>query len=438
MERLMATPTLTPSVAPEPTTVLPGDRRRWYAGGAMIVVGALGLFLLGQGSRTAHGRKATFALTLVDGGGTHVSPLTVPAAISATLLCVVCIALGILRLAMTLNRRWRGVTNGAYFVCFIVAFLVWAAATPNQSLNLASLLDGTLLAAVPLILGSLGGVLCERSGVINVAIEGQFLLGACAAALTASTTGSLWAGLIAGCLAGALLGALLAVFANRYKVQQVVLGVVLNLLATGLTGFVYDRILQPNATSYNKPLQFSSIKIPGLVSIPVIGPVLFNNNIIVYITMVLIAVVQIALFHTRWGLRTRAVGEHPTAADTVGIKVLATRYRNVIVAGLIAGLGGVWLTIGLDISFNKGMSAGQGFIALAALIFGRWTPLGSLAAALLFGLFEGLSTSLQPMNTPVPTEFLNMLPYLATIFAVAGLVGMVRAPAADGQPYVKS
>jgi simple sugar transport system permease protein len=334
-----------------------------------------------------------------------------------------------------LGRRGRILTTIGYLASFIAAFLVWA--TAKQTLNFASVLSATVLAAVPLVLGALCGVMCERSGVINVAIEGQLLFGACAAAFTASVTGSLWAGLVAGCLAGALLGALLAVFAGRYLVQQVVLGVVLNLLAAGVTGFLYEELLQPHAGDYNKALAFSDIRIPGLASLPVVGPVLFDQNVIFYITIVLIVVLQVALFHTRWGLRTRAVGEHPTAADTVGIRVRAMRYRNVIAAGLISGLGGVWLTIGLNIPFNKGMSAGQGFIALAAVIFGRWSPVGALSAAVLFGFAQGISTSLQPMSTPVPTDFLSMTPYLATIFAVAGLVGAVRAPAAEGQPYTK-
>jgi general nucleoside transport system permease protein len=432
MERLMTTTLATTTAATEAPAAAT-DRRRWYVGVAMIVVGAYALLAFGLGSRTAHGRTSTFGLDLVGAGGVDLPDLKVPAATTAIVLGVICVVLGVVRIALRLDRVWRVLTTTGFLVCFIAAFLVWA--TANQSLNFASVLNATVLAAVPLILGALCGVLCERSGVINVAIEGQFLFGACAAAFTASIAGNLWAGLVAGCLAGALLGALLAVFANRYKVEQVVLGVVLNLFATGLTGFLYDRILQPNASDYNKALAFSTIKIPGLVSIPVIGPVLFHQNIIVYVTMVLIAVVQFGLFHTRWGLRTRAVGEHPTAADTVGIKVLATRYRNVIVAGLISGLGGVWLTIGLNIPFNKNMAAGQGFIALAALIFGRWSPVGALSAALLFGFFEGISTSIQPLGTPVPTQFLTMAPYLATIFAVAGLVGHVRAPAADGQPY---
>ncbi|MCW2948873.1 MAG: inner-rane translocator [Actinoallomurus sp.] len=428
----MTTTLATPSAATEaPATGR--SRRRWYVGGVMILIGAYGLVAFGLGTRTAHGRTSTFGLDLVGAGGVDMPDLKVPAATTAMVLSVICVALGVARMAVEPRRLWRVLTTTAFLACFIAAFLVWA--TANQSLNFASVLNATVLAAVPLILGALCGVLCERSGVINVAIEGQFLFGACAAAFTASLTGSLWAGLVAGCLAGALLGAILAVFANRYKVQQVVLGVVLNLLAAGLTGFLYDRILQPNSGGYNQALAFPNLRIPGLVSIPVIGPVLFNQNIIVYATMVLIAVVQFGLFHTRWGLRTRAVGEHPTAADTVGIKVLATRYRNVIIGGLISGLGGVWLTIGLNIPFNKNMAAGQGFIALAALIFGRWSPLGALSAALLFGFFEAISTSLQPLGTPVPSQFLTMAPYLATIFAVAGLVGHVRAPAADGQPY---
>jgi len=243
---------------------------------------------------------------------------------------------------------------------------------------------------------------------------------------------------IAGCIGGALLGAMLAVFAQRYLVEQVVLGVVLTMFATGLTGFFYEQVMQPSAGEYNKALAFSNIKIPGLSELPIIGPVLFNQNILVYLTAVLVAVVHVALFHTRWGLRTRAVGEHPTAADTVGIKVVATRYVNMVLGGLIAGLGGAWLTIGLNISFNKNMAAGQGFIALAALIFGRWSPLGAMWAALLFGFAGGLSNAVQPLQIPISSGFLTMAPYLATIFAVAGLVGSVRAPAADGQPYVKA
>lgn len=412
------------------------DHKRWYAGAAMVLIGLYGVVAFGLGARTDGGADATFVLNLQGAGGVDVPDLTLPAGVTATVLSLLCAALGVVRLATRLSGRRPAVLTAGWLVSFVAAFLVWA--TAGHSLNIASLLNATVLAATPLILGALCGVLCERSGVINVAIEGQFLVGACAASFFASVSDSVWVGLVGGTLAGGLLGAMLAVFANRYLVQQVVLGVVLNLFATGLTGFLYERLLQPNADRFNKTLAFSTVEIPVLSDLPVIGPVLFAQNAVFYLTAALIAVVQIALFRTRWGLRTRAVGEHPAAADTVGIRVNATRYRNVILGGLIAGLGGVWLTIGLNIAFNKNMAAGQGFIALAALIFGRWSPLGAMSAALLFGFAGGISVSLQPLETPVPTAFLSMTPYLATIFAVAGLVGHVRAPAADGIPYTKT
>ncbi len=179
------------------------------------------------------------------------------------------------------------------------------------------------------------------------------------------------------------------------------------------------------------------MKIPVLGDIPIIGPIFFDANALLYLTYALLIVIQVGLFHTRWGLRTRAVGEHPTAADTVGIKVLWTRYRNTVLGGLVAGVGGAYLTIGSVGSFGKDISSGKGFIALAALIFGRWTPLGAVAAALLFGFADALQNILSILGTPIPSNILLMAPYVATIFAVAGLVGRAQPPAADGKPYVK-
>jgi len=237
--------------------------------------------------------------------------------------------------------------------------------------------------------------------------------------------------------AGGLIGALLGVFAIKYLVNQVILGVVLNLLALGLTGFVYDALMAPNQQTYNNPPPMNAIEIPVLSKLPVVGPLLFDQNVIVYLMYAIVVVIQVALFRTRWGLRTRAVGEHPLAADTVGVKVRRTRYRNVILGGLVAGLGGAYFTIGQDVTFTKNITSGKGFIALAALIFGRWSPKGAVGAALLFGFCDALQTVLSFIGTPVtiPSSLLAMLPYLATIFAVAGLVGRVRAPAADGVPY---
>jgi simple sugar transport system permease protein len=214
--------------------------------------------------------------------------------------------------------------------------------------------------------------------------------------------------------------------------------VVLNVFAAGLTGFLYDRALVPYENSLNSPSTYLPVKIPLLGDIPILGPVFFDGTIFLYITYVLLAAVQIGLFSTRLGLRVRAVGEHPMAADTVGIRVLGTRYGAVIIGGLIAGIGGVYLTLGSAGNFSPNISSGMGYIALAALIFGRWTPFGALAAALLFGFTRQLGSVLSTTNVPIPSDILLMAPYVATIVAVAGLVGRVRAPAADGKPYIKA
>jgi len=279
-------------------------------------------------------------------------------------------------------------------------------------------------------------VLCERAGVINIAIEGQFLVGAFTAAVVASTTGSAVAALIAAAASGVLMAVLLAVFSIKYLVNQVVLGVVLVVFATGVTGFLFDQFLQEDAEKLNTPDVLSAVKIPGLGDIPFIGPILFNQTVLVYLTYIAVAVVTFVLFQTRWGLRVRAVGEHPKAADTVGIKVKRVRYSAVLWAGVLAGLGGAFFTVGYAGSFAKEMTAGNGFIALAALIMGRWHPVGAMVAALFFGFATQLQSQLQIIQTPIPGELLLMAPYLATIIAVAGLVGRVRAPKADGEPYV--
>jgi simple sugar transport system permease protein len=270
-----------------------------------------------------------------------------------------------------------------------------------------------------------------------VAIEGQLLTGAFGGALVGSLAASAWIGLIGGVAGGVLISALLAWFAIRYLVDQVVLGVVLNLLALGLTGFVYEQLMRPNSTEFNQPPRFATWELPLLSDIPVLGPTVFTGSIFLFLGLILVVVINVALFRTRWGLRTRAVGEHPTAADTVGVKVLRLRYRNVLLAGAVAGLGGAYFTLALVGQFSKNMVGGKGFIALAALIFGRWSPTGALLAALFFGFADKLSGYLSSISSPIPGDFLAMLPYLATILAVAGLVGRVRAPAADGRPYIK-
>jgi len=323
-----------------------------------------------------------------------------------------------------------------FVVILLVGFLTWASA--GSTIPVPGLLIGTVTLSVPLVFGALSGVISERVGVVNIAIEGQLLAGAFSSAVVATITGNAFVGLLAAAIAGVLVSLILAVFSIKYIVDQVIVGVVLNVLVTGLTGFLYSQVLQSNAEAFNQPPRLERLPIPVLSQIPLIGPTFFNQTIIVYAMFVAVAAVYLGLFHTRWGLRLRAVGEHPTAADTVGIKVNATRFWNVTLAGAIAGFGGAFFTLGLAGAFGKDMTNGAGFIALAAVIFGRWDPLRATLAALLFGFATSLRTTLGTIGSPVPSEFLQMLPYIVTIFAVAGLVGAVRGPAAAGKPYVKS
>ena len=317
----------------------------------------------------------------------------------------------------------------------VFGFLVWAGA--GGLVPVPSLLFGAVSLSVPLVFGALGGVIGERVGVVNVAIEGQLLLGAFSAALLSSITGNPFVGLIGAMVGGVLVAFVLAAFAIKYLVDQVIVGVVLNVLVTGLTGFLYGALLVPNEQQLNQPERFGRIPIPGLSEIPVIGPVLFNQTFIVYLMYIAVVAVAWGLYRTRWGLRLRAVGEHPQAADTVGIKVNMWRFWNVSLAGAIAGIGGAYFTLVSVPQFGKDMTAGLGFIALAAVIFGRWDPLRATLAALLFGFATNLQNLLTVLKTPIPSEFMLMLPYVVTILAVAGFAGQIRGPAASGKPYIK-
>ena len=318
----------------------------------------------------------------------------------------------------------------------LFAFLTWAAA--GKTIPLPGLLIGALALSTPIIFGALGGVVSERVGVVNIAIEGQLLFGAFSAAVVSSVTGQPLLGLLAAMIAGMLVSLVLAVFAIRYIVEQVIVGVVLNVLVMGLTNFLYSTVLTANTAQFNSSVRFPSLEIPILSQIPIIGPVFFQQTIIVYLMYIAVFGVWFGLFKTRWGLRVRSVGEHPTAADTVGIDVNRTRFWNVLLAGAIAGMGGAYFTLDSVSAFGKEMTNGMGFIALAAVIFGRWHPIRATLAALLFGFATSLQSVLGIIGSPVPSEFMLMLPYLVTIFAVAGLVGQSRPPAADGKPYIKS
>jgi len=410
--------------------------RRNVAAGAFIAFGLLEILLFGLFS---HKGDAAFALSLT-GASVTVPTIQVPGWMPY-ILGAITILIGIARAFLPISPGVRRLAIGVVLFFFVISLLVWSDTgswTHGIPVNVVTLLQATLAGSIPLILGALAGCMGERAGVINIAIEGQLLLGAFMAAIIASAVGVLWLGLIGGSLAGGLVGLVLGAFAIRFFVDQIILGVVLNLLISGVTGFLYDRLMVPNAQTYNNASTFSTVKIPGLGDIPIIGPIFFDSTIFLYLTYLAIILVQVGLFGTRWGLRVRAVGEHPTAADTVGINVLAIRYRNLVLGGLLAGIGGAYLTIGSVGTFSKDMSSGLGYIALAAMIFGRWTPLGATAAALLFGFTTALGNFLGTITVPISPELLAMAPYAATIIAVAGLVGRVRAPAADGRPYVRA
>ena len=425
-----------PPEPPEPTDAelaVRGEmsaRRRGGFGIASIVLGAIMIRVFGLGSES--GMDATFVFN--KRGESTLPDLVLPARETCLVLGLIAVLLGA-ALVTGLLRRRTYLVFGIVLALFVVALLAWAAR--GDSVSILGLFQGTLFKAVPLALGALAGLMCERSGVINIGIEGMLLTAAFTGALTASAADSVWIGMFSGIAIGALLGALLAVLSIRYRVDQIIGGTVINILALGLTSYLGTQVLA-EYPDLNEPGSFQPLGIPLLQDIPFFGPLLFDRTIYVYLMFALVFGLAWALYRTRWGLRIRAVGEHPGAADTVGINVLATRYRSVITGGAIAGLAGTWFTLDAVSGFNEEMTAGRGFIALAALIFGRWHPVGAFIAALVFGFAEELQGRLALLNTPIPSEILLATPYIVTIIVVAGLVGRSRPPAADGQIYERS
>ncbi len=393
----------------------------------MLAAAVLWLFALGTEG------DATFRLGTQTTRWLNDLNVTVPAAGLAYAVSAVFAFLG----AVQLTRGFGDSTNvvlAVALVLFVVAFLAWAAA--GASFSLVGMLKTSVTNGTPIAFGAMSGVLCERVAVINIGIEGMLLSGAFTGAVVGTIVNQ-WVGIIAASLSGGVLALRLAVLAIRYRVDQIIAGVVINIFALGLTSFLSAQLLSEDSAGLNSPGVIRSWKIPFLGDIPLIGPVLFDHTFIVYALFVITASTTYGLFRTRWGLRSRAVGEHPKAADTLGVNVYRLRYVNVTIGGMIAGLGGAWFTIGNVGAFNENMTAGLGFIGLAAMIFGRWHPIGALAAAMVFGFANSLQVKLSILNTGIPSEFLLMAPYLVTIIVVAGLVGRARPPAADGQPYIK-
>jgi ABC-type uncharacterized transport system permease subunit len=393
-------------------------------GGGIILLGAFG---------TQPGEQATFTDQIL---GRLFSLSAQPTLYTIGVLCLFAAGLRLYR-GFAALRAWLTLAL-AGLAAF--AFLVWM--TSGSSLNLPGMMQATLSAATPLTLGAICGLLCERSGIINIAIEGMMLFGAFAGVAFAALFNNLWIGLIAATLIGGLMGGLHAVLSIKYKVDQIIGGTVINILAVGATRFVNLRVLEPAGLS--TPGYFGAIRIPLLADIPIVGPILFENQPTTFIMLIVLVAVNYVVFFTPWGLRMRACGEHPRAADTVGIHVNRMRYISVIIGGLIAGVGGAYFSLGQVGTFEDNMTRGQGFVALAAMIFGNWNPIGGFVAALLFGFADALQVKmqiLQPVlpfiNVPLPPEFLQTAPYVLTIIVVAGVVGRVRPPAQEGKPYEK-
>ncbi|MCB9111187.1 MAG: ABC transporter permease [Anaerolineales bacterium] len=406
-------------------------RKRISYGIALLLVGFV-IYLL-FGLNTQAGSLTTFGLNLTSSQAIKVPDLIVPALPAIYMMAAISVFAGAYQLA-------RGVRSTGWLISilaftFVVAFLMWAA--QDKSFNLTGMLSSSLVRATPIALAALCGVISERSAVINIGIEGIMLMSAQAAVISATLTHNLYVGLIVAIIVGGLVAAFHAYLVIRFKVDQIVSGVAINIVGTGTTSFISSRFMQSAGDTLNNSGTFPIISIPILSKIPVLGPVFFENNLIVYLTIILIVVVHILLFYTPWGLRTRAVGEHPKAADTLGVNVYFMRYVNVILGGMIAGVGGAYFTIGSVGRFDEIMTAGKGFIGLAAMIFGKWNPIGAYTSSLIFGFADSLQVKLQILRVPIPSEFLLMAPYIVTMIILTGVVGRAIPPAADGQPYEK-
>lgn len=341
------------------------------------------------------------------------------------------------------SKALRGFQNGwLIFNGVLIALTVLVLTATNGSFNMTQMLQSSFRLMTPIAIGAVAGIWCERSGVVNIAIEGMMLTGACMGFVTValiapyleSQQNALWIGVVIAVISGGLMALLHAWLAITFRIDQVVSGTVINILALGITSFLRREVLLSNEASRET---LNVIEIPLLSDIPVLGEVFFTGKPI-YLTMFfLVIITHVILFYTKWGLRTRAVGENPHAADTLGINVYANRYINVVIGGMIAGLGGAWFSLEFIGAFDDNMIGGKGFIALAAMIFGKWTPFGAALGALLFGFAESLNLRFQIAGLPVPPQFIQMLPYILTIIVLAGLVGRAVAPKADGVPYKK-
>lgn len=381
---------------------------------------------------------ATFSFW-IDAQGGDSAVVETSAGVLWVIATLASVAIGALQLARGTGFRWRPWLLVLVWP-WVVAVL--ASVLDGKPANLTGMIGGSLELAVPITLGALAGILSERSGMLNIALEGKMLIGACVASVAASiallVTGQPFVATVIGVTAAVLVsgavGVLLAWMGIRHRMDQIIAGTVINIGAVGITNFLFLRVLSRN-TQFNRPPTIEPWRVPLLADIPVLGPILFSAKPYVYLMYAMVAILTYMLFRTRWGLRLRASGEKPEAAGTVGINVISIRYRALLLAGMISGLAGSYLSLSIAGNFGMEMVAGKGFIALAAMIFGAWHPVGALGAALVFGFAGTTQTLLAILGVDVPPQLLNSVPYVVTIIVVAGVVGRVRGPASAGQPY---
>ena len=405
---------------------------RRFVWGVLLVL--VGIFIaLVFGLNVQPGQVSTFVMNLTSSKAIPIPDIIVPSRLSIFILAFITFGMGVWQLAK--GFKSLGMLIGVLSFTFVASFLVWSAA--GISFNLEGMISQSLMGATPIALAAMCGIISERTAVINIGLEGIMLISAETAVIAATLTHNLTFGLFVAILTGGAVGALHAVLCIKYKVNHIISGTAINMLGTGITTFVTQKYLESNIDLLNNSGVYPPIAIPLLSRIPVIGPAIFENNIIIYLMMLLVVCMQIMLFFTPWGLRTRAVGEHPRAADTVGINVFLMRYINTIIGGMIAGIGGAYFTIGSVGRFDQNMTNGKGFIGLAAMIFGNYTPVGAFSSSVIFGFADSLQIKMQILNLPIPSEFLAMIPYIVTIIVLAGVVGRASVPAADGQPYEK-
>lgn len=397
-----------------------------------IRAAVFGIFALLSGVMTsgAWGVDGKFSFWVDQVGGTEVS-FTINIGLLWVALTVGFAAAAVRQFVRGAEFRWRRAIG---LIAPLLVFGLLARLLDGTSANLTVFFSNTLSFAIPVGIGAIAGIVAERSGFLNIAVEGKLLVGALVGSVVSSITGVAFLGPIGGAISGALISLFLAILGIRYRVDQIIAGTVINIGAVGITSVIFQRILQPYR-EFNNPVNIDPISIPLLSDIPVLGPILFSLSPYFYIALALVLFFTYMIFKTRWGLRLRSSGELPSAAGTVGVNVIRLRYRAMLLAGLLAGFGGTFISLGGTGGFAENSSAGKGFIALAAVIFGAWNPVYAFGAALTFGMASSAASLLAGLGVKFPPQILGSVPYVVTIIVVAGLIGRVRGPASAGQPY---